>query len=150
MERLEYSAHLKWDGNVGSFARVRQFTPRTDTNTDGNDEGPLPAEYLLTAIGGCLTINWGRLIKKMRLDVKDMEITVSGWRNLDEPQLQEIKYHVRIVTDEPEKKIMHIKRLAEKYGTVFNTVGAEKIKGDVEIIRSSSRLSYHSSSSRSS
>jgi putative redox protein len=134
-----------------SFAKVRHFALRTDTNTDGSDEGPLPAEYLLTAIGGCLTINWSRLIKKMRLNVKDMEITVSGWRNLDEPQLQEITYKVRIVTDAPEKKVMRVKELAEKYGTVFNTVGAEKIKGEVEIIRSrSSSFFYHSlSSSRS-
>ena len=135
MERLEYRAELEWDGNVGSFARVREFRLRTDTNTDGGNEGPLPAEYLLTAIGGCLTINWGRLIKKMRLNVEEMSITVEGWRNLKEPQLQEITYRVRIVTDAPEKKILRVKELAEKYGTVFNTVGKEKIKGEVEIIR---------------
>ena len=135
MERLEYRAELDWDGNVGSFARVREFRLRTDTNTDGGNEGPLPAEYLLTAIGGCLTINWGRLIKKMRLNVEEMSIEVRGWRNLKEPQLQEITYRVRIVTDAPEKKILRIKELAEKYGTVFNTVGKEKIKGEVEIVR---------------
>ncbi|WP_297468458.1 OsmC family protein [Thermococcus sp.] len=135
MERLEYRAELKWDGNVGSFARVREFMLRTDTNTDGGNEGPLPAEYLLTAIGGCLMINWGRLIKKMRLNVDEMSIEVRGWRNLKEPQLQEITYRVRIVTDAPEKKILRIKELAEKYGTVFNTVGKEKIKGEVEIVR---------------
>ncbi|WP_297522239.1 OsmC family protein [Thermococcus sp.] len=135
MERLEYRAELEWDGNVGSFARVREFRLRTDTNTDGGNEGPLPAEYLLTAIGGCLTINWGRLIKKMRLNVEEMSIEVRGWRNLKEPQLQEITYRVRIVTDAPEKKILRIKELAEKYGTVFNTVGKEKIKGEVEIVR---------------
>ena len=135
MERLEYRAELEWDGNVGSFARVREFRLRTDTNTDGGNEGPLPAEYLLTAIGGCLMINWGRLIKKMRLNVDEMSIEVRGWRNLKEPQLQEITYRVRIVTDAPEKKILRIKELAEKYGTVFNTVGKEKIKGEVEIVR---------------
>ncbi|WP_297520693.1 OsmC family protein [Thermococcus sp.] len=135
MERLEYRAELDWDGNVGSFARVREFRLRTDTNTDGGNEGPLPAEYLLTAIGGCLTINWGRLIKKMHLNVEEMSIEVRGWRNLKEPQLQEITYRVRIVTDAPEKKILRIKELAEKYGTVFNTVGKEKIKGEVEIVR---------------
>ncbi len=135
MERLEYRAELDWDGNVGSFARVREFRLRTDTNTDRGNEGPLPAEYLLTAIGGCLTINWGRLIKKMRLNVEEMRITVEGWRNLKEPQLQEITYRVRIVTGAPEKKILRIKELAEKYGTVFNTVGKEKIKGEVEIVR---------------
>ncbi len=39
MERLEYRAELEWDGNVGSFARVREFQLRTDTNTDGGNEG---------------------------------------------------------------------------------------------------------------
>ncbi len=135
MEMLEYTAELEWDGNVGSTARVREFTFKIDTNTDGNNAGPNPTEYLLSAIGGCLTINWGRLIKKMRLNVEEMSIEVRGWRNLKEPQLQEITYRVRIVTDEPEKKILRVKELAEKYGTVFNTVGKEKIKGEVEIVR---------------
>ncbi len=135
MERLEYVAELKWDGNVGSTARVREFTFKIDTNTDGHNAGPNPTEYLLSAIGGCLTVNWGRLIKKMRLNVEEMSITVEGWRNLREPQLQEITYRVRVVTDEPEKRILRVKELAEKYGTVFNTVGKEKIKGEVEIVR---------------
>ncbi|WP_297488498.1 OsmC family protein [Thermococcus sp.] len=135
MERLEYVAELKWDGNVGSTARVREFTFKIDTNTDGRNAGPNPTEYLLSAIGGCLTVNWGRLIKKMRLNVEEMNVEVKGWRNLREPQLQEITYRVRVVTDEPEKKILRVKELAEKYGTVFNTVGKEKIKGEVEIVR---------------
>ena len=139
MERLEYKAELRWDGNVGSEAKVREFSFRIDTNTDGHNAGPNPTEYLLAAIGGCLIVNWGRLIKKMRLKVKGIEITVSGWRDRKEPQLKEITYKIRIVTDEPEKKILRVKELAEKYGTVFNTVGAEKIRGEVEVVRKSQR-----------
>ncbi|WP_297461416.1 OsmC family protein [Thermococcus sp.] len=134
MERLEYIVELEWDGNVGSFARVREFAFTIDTNTDGGYKGPNPTEYLLSAIGGCLTVNWGRLIKKMHLNVEEMSIEVRGWRNLKEPQLQEITYRVRIVTDAPEKKILRIKELSEKYGTVFNTVGKEKINGEIEIV----------------
>ncbi|HDZ36391.1 MAG TPA: OsmC family peroxiredoxin [Thermococcus sp.] len=137
MTRLEYRAELEWDGNVGSEARVREFSFRIDTNTDGHNAGPNPTEYLLAAIGGCLTANWGRLIKKMHLNVEGMEITVPGWKDQEEPRLKEITYKVRIVTNEPEKKILRVKELAEKYGTVFNTVGAEKIKGEVEIVRKS-------------
>jgi len=134
MEKLEYEIRAKWDGNVGSHIQVRNFSLRTDSNTDGGDKGPLPAEMLLSALSGCLMINWGRLIKKMHLRVEDLQIIVSGWRNLSEPQLQEINYVVRIKTNEPMKKIEKIKILAEKYGTVFNTIGKEKIKGKVEIM----------------
>ncbi|WP_010477774.1 OsmC family protein [Thermococcus zilligii] len=125
MERLEYKAELEWDGNVGSTAKVREFTFKIDTNTDGRNSGPNPTEYLLSAIGGCLTVNWGRLIKKMRLDVGGFKVEVRGWRNLEEPRLGEITYKITVITREPE----------EKNGTVFNTVGAEKIKGEVEILR---------------
>ncbi|MCO6040670.1 OsmC family protein [Thermococcus alcaliphilus] len=83
----------------------------------------------MAAIGGCLTVNWGRLIKKMRLDVRGFEVEVKGWRGFDEPQLKEITYKITVSTNEDEKKIMRVKELAEKYGTVFNTVGAEKIGG---------------------
>ncbi len=131
MEKLEYEIKAKWDGNVGAFIKVRKFDLRTDTNTDGGDEAPLPAEMLLSAISGCLMINWGRLIGKMHLHVEELEIEVDGWRNLNEPQLKEIKYRVKLKTGECREKIEKVKRLAEKYGTVFNTVGAEKIHGEV-------------------
>ena len=129
MERLEYKAELEWDGNVGSRAKVREFSFRIDTNTDGHNAGPNPTEYLLGAIGGCLIVNWGRLIKKMRLKVEGMEITVSGWRDRKRAPAE------GVVMEEPEKKILRVKELAEKYGTVFNTVGAEKIKGEMEVIK---------------
>ncbi len=135
MEKLEYEIKAKWDGNVGSHIKVRHFSLRTDSNTDGGDEGPLPAEMLLSALSGCLMINWGRLIKKMRLQVQELQIIVSGWRNLREPQLQEIDYVVQIKTSEPKEKIEKVKALAEKYGTVFNTIGKEKINGIVDIVK---------------
>ena len=74
----------------------------------------------------------------MWLKVESMQITASGWRDRKEPQLKETTYKIRIVTDEPENRILHVKELAEKYGTVFNTLGAEKIRGEVEIIRRAS------------
>ena len=135
MEKLEYEIKAKWDGNVGSHIHVRHFSLRTDSNTDGGDEGPLPAEMLLSALSGCLMINWGRLIKKMHLRVETLEIEVSGWRNLNEPQLQEINYVVRVKTSEPKEKIEKVRILAEKYGTVFNTIGKEKINGIVDIVK---------------
>ncbi len=135
MKKLEYKAELKWDGKVGSTARVREFSFFIDTNTDGENKGPNPTEMLLSAIGGCLIVNWGRLIKKMRLDIKDLKVEIKGWRDLDEPQLKEITYKITVVTDEDEKRIFRAKELAEKYGTVFNTVGAEKIKGKIEVVR---------------
>jgi len=47
----------------------------------------------------------------------------------ERPQLKEIAYKIRIVTDEPENRILRVKEPTEKYGTVFNTLGAEKIRG---------------------
>jgi len=133
-EKLEYKITAVWNGNVGTYIQVRHFNLRTDSNTDGGDEGPLPAEMLLSALSGCLMINWGRLIKKMHLRVEDLQIIVSGWRNLNEPQLQEITYIIRIKTSETRERIEKVKNLAEKYGTVFNTIGKEKIKGQIEIV----------------
>ncbi|ASI98479.1 OsmC family protein [Thermococcus celer] len=114
MGRLEYKAKLEWDGNVGSEARVREFAFFIDTNTDGNNRGPNPTEMLLSAIGGCLMVNWGRLIKKMRLDVKALNVEVRGWRGLEEPQLKEITYKITITTGEDEKKILRVKELSER------------------------------------
>ena len=83
---------------MGSHTEVRYFSLQTDSNTD---DGSLSAEMLLSALSGCLMINWGRLIKMMHLRVEDLIIEVSGWRNLNEQQLQKINYMVRVKTSEP-------------------------------------------------
>lgn len=49
--------------------------------------------------------------------------------------MKEIIYKIIVFINEDEKKIMCVKELVEKYGMVFNIVGVEKIKGEVEIIK---------------
>ena len=85
MEKLKYGIRAKWEGNVGAYIEVRHFNLRADSTTDGSDEGPLPIEMLLSSLSGCLMINWGRLIKKMRLKIEDLQIEVRGRRTLTEP-----------------------------------------------------------------
>lgn len=84
MKCFEYLVYLKWDGNVGSEVKVREFIFYIDMNMDGYNKGLNLMEYFLVVIGGCLIVNWGRLIKKMCFDVKGFEVEVRGWCGFDE------------------------------------------------------------------
>ena len=61
----------------------------------------------------------------MRLDIKELRIELKGWRGLDEPQLKEITYKITLVTNEDKKKILKVKELTEKSGTLFNRGNGE-------------------------
>ena len=51
------------------------------------------------------------------------------------PKVSEIRYDVQIKSNEDIKKLEHLRKLAEKNGTVFNTIrNGTKIFGTLKVI----------------
>lgn len=135
-EVLKYRAHVIWKGNVSSEASIRTFTLNIDTSTDGWNIGPNPTEVLLAAIGGCMIVNYGRLSKKMKLKIDEITIDIIAERPKLNPKVTKINYTIKIKSNEDPKKLKHLRKLAEKNGTVFNTVKkGTLIEGNLKIIR---------------
>ena len=133
---LMYKAHVFWKGNVASEVSIRKFTLHLDTNTDGWDTGPNPTETLLAALGGCMIVNYGRLSRKMNLKIDEIRIDIVAERPKLNPKVTKINYTIKIKSNEDPKKLNHLRRLAEKNGTVFNTVRkGTVVEGNLEIIK---------------
>ncbi|MGQ4915862.1 MAG: OsmC family protein [Candidatus Asgardarchaeia archaeon] len=134
-EALEYHAYVTWRGNVCSDVNIREFTLTIDTNTDGKNQGPNPTEVLLAAVGGCMIVNYGRLSRKMGLKIDSIKINLYAKRPKMLPKVSEIRYDVQIKSNEDIKKLEHLRKLAEKNGTVFNTIrNGTKIFGTLKVI----------------
>ena len=131
---LKYSVHITWKGNVASEANIRKFSLIMDTDTDGRDTGPNPTEVLLSAFGGCMMVNYGRISKKMHLKIDETKISLVAERPQMTPKITKIKYTVKIKSDEDPKKLKRLRRLVEENGTVFNTVkNGTELEGIFEI-----------------
>ena len=104
---------------------MRQFTVLLDNPEDSgsNDTGPMPTELFLTALGGCYSSAFVYFAMKMRITVRALQVTVSGFRSETPPRFTQIKITAMLTIDEmSEEKLARLSELAEKYCTVGNTI----------------------------
>ena len=95
---------------------------------DGHDGATRPMEMLLISLGGCTGIDLNTLLKKMRVDYDEIEITISGDRNDDHPKYYtDINVDYKVYgSDLPEDKVAKAVRLTqEKYCSVTHSLTAE-------------------------
>jgi uncharacterized OsmC-like protein len=117
---------LEWKGEKRSIAKIREFTIPIDNPREkgGTDEGPMPTELLLASLGSCTMIGFTYFAKKMRVNLRNLRLTVSGIKAEEKnPRFS----HINILADfEGEdidsQKLHKLTKLAEKYCTVGNTI----------------------------
>lgn len=72
----------------------------------GGGKATSPMESVLMAVAGCSSIDVVSILKKMKLDLKDLEVEVSGERATDEVPavFTKIHAHYKLYGDIPEDK----------------------------------------------
>lgn len=85
---------------------------------------PGPAEMLASAFAACLMKNIERSSKLVGFDYQTADVTVTAHRQDAPPRFVGISYEIRIVTDEPERRVELLHRNLRQYGTVYNTLAA--------------------------
>jgi uncharacterized OsmC-like protein len=75
-----WRARVKWVGGFKAKAYVRDYTFTIDEPADlaGVDTAPNAVEYVLSALGGCLTVGFILNATKRRVKVEDLEISLEG------------------------------------------------------------------------
>ncbi|MCD6090267.1 MAG: OsmC family protein [Bacteroidales bacterium] len=96
---------------------------------------PNPAELLLTSLAACLLKNIERYSEILHISYRKAEIEIEAIRTDSPPQIIEIKYYLRIATDETERKINTLHKNILKFGTISNTLAKTcKLDGTLQII----------------
>jgi len=80
------------------------------------------AETLLAALGACLLTNVNSLSQKMRLQIDEARMEITGLRRDDPPGLIQIDYRLILDSPEPAEKLRDLHELCIKWGTVTNTL----------------------------
>jgi uncharacterized OsmC-like protein len=75
-----WRARVKWVGGFRAKAYVRDHTFTIDEPADlaGVDTAPNAVEYVLSALGGCLTVGFILNATRRRVKVDDLEISLEG------------------------------------------------------------------------
>lgn len=99
-----------------------------DASTDfgGNGQGPTPMELVLTALGGCLSMDVMNILRKSRMQVTDCVTDLDAGRADEEPRVFS-RIHARLTVSghglEPKVVDRAIRLALDKYCPVAGMVG---------------------------
>lgn len=104
----------------------------------GGNKGMRPMQLLLAAAGSCSSIDVISILKKMKQDIKDLQIEVNGEREADKvPSLfTDIHIHFKLTGDLDDERVSRAIELSmTKYCSVVKTLEkTAKITSSYEII----------------
>ena len=103
-------------------ARIRSFRLATGVRRGDPSVGPNAVETLLSALGTCLLTNVNTLMEQMHVDIRDAHVELQGERQDKPPLLMQITCRLVLVSAEPHSRLETLFGLAQKWGTVTNTL----------------------------
>ncbi len=83
------NSKLDWDGKMGFLAYGdSERSVKVDVGTDngGQDSGARPMELILHGLGGCSGADVVSIIKKMKMELKNLTIEITGQRAEEHPK----------------------------------------------------------------
>ena len=78
----------KWVDGMAFDCEISGHKVRIDAGpaVGGNDGGPRPKALMLASLGGCTAMDVISILKKMRVDVKDLNVIVEGELTEEHPK----------------------------------------------------------------
>jgi len=126
---IKASSSSKNDGSIS----IKQSKFIFGTTPKSADNLANPAELFLGSLSACILKGVERFSKFMNFEYSHAEISVSATRLEKPPRMDEIKYELKIYSEDEKLNISLLKKNIEKFGTIFNTVASScTIIGDVE------------------
>lgn len=117
-----------------SVAWTRGAEIRLDTGVDLADNLFGPADLLGAAFAACLlkNVEWFSHILPFRCQGASVRVTLE--REQRPPRIAQIRYEIRLVTDEPEQRVRLVERNLVQFGTIYNTLShACDVSGQVVV-----------------
>lgn len=108
-------------GNDGSLS-IKKSTFDFGTTESTKDALPNPSELFLGAFASCILKNVERFSGLMKFEYDHASIYVTAIRKEHPPMLDEIRYELEIVSDDPKLNLELLKKNIERFGTIYNTV----------------------------
>lgn len=91
----KHTASVNWKGEMSFETEVNnhKFMIDADEKVGGKDRGPRPKPLMLAALVGCTGMDVVSILKKMRVEVDDFNVSVEGEQN-DEHPVQYARMHI--------------------------------------------------------
>jgi len=115
---MKHTVEMSWLGNLAYETDMDGHKMITDAGTDigGDDKGFRPKKLMLTALAGCTGIDMAMILKKMRVEVRDIKVAVHGELTNKQPTFYKNMHVVYefFGKDLPKSKIERAVKLSEE------------------------------------
>lgn len=115
-----------------SEARCKQWVTTFDSGSAQSPNLAGPAELLAAAFAACVLKNVSRFSEMLPFQYEHAGISVLAEREDAPPRITRIHYVLRLKTNEQEQRLRNLLKNIEKFGTIYNTLGAAcDVSGEV-------------------
>nr|WP_320117737.1 OsmC family protein [uncultured Marinifilum sp.] len=115
---MKHKVEMNWLGNLAYEADMDGHKIITDATIElgGDNKGCSPKKLLLTSLAGCTGIDMALILKKMRVEVRDIKVSVEGELTQTKPSYYKNMHVVYefFGTDLPTKKLERAVKLSEE------------------------------------
>jgi uncharacterized OsmC-like protein len=129
---VAYVVEARLVGGGVSEVACRESLIAFDSSPTPGPQLPGPAEFLAAAFAACLLKNVERFSEILPFRQSGASVRVELERQDAPPRFSRIRYELRVITDEDDRRVALLHRNLQKHGTVFNTLAAGcEIEGEV-------------------
>jgi len=132
---MKYSIKANSSSKDNGIINIKQSEIIFGTTSESTNTFANPAELFLGAFSACILKNVERFSDMLNFEYSNAEITVSATRLEKPPRMDDIKYELRIYSQDSKLNIDLLKKNIEKFGTIFNTAKSScSITGEIKKI----------------
>jgi len=133
-QRLSYHVEARMSGRDVSSATIKETTISFDTSAGQSAVLPGPADLLTLAFAACVLKNVERFSRMLPFRYSGASIEVTSERQAAPPRIIQVRYVLRLQTDESPQRIDLLHRNIRKYGTIYNTLAAScDVDGEIVV-----------------
>jgi uncharacterized OsmC-like protein len=121
---MTYDVRASTLGEGVSVANVKDAAIRFDSSPQQSPSLPGPADLLTAAFAACILKNVERMSELLPFRYHDAQVEVTAERQDSPPKMTKINYVLRIVTDEPARRVELLHQNIREHGTIYNTLAA--------------------------
>ncbi len=132
---MKESIQVEWRGGLSFETEVDGFKIMLDARSEagGNSRGPRPKPLMMVALAGCTGMDVASLLKKMRIEVESLKVSVEGELTEEHPK-HFVSMHILYDFKGKDLPLDKLQRAVE--------LSQEKYCGVAESYRKAMKLSY--------
>jgi len=123
-QRLSYHVVARTSDRDVSSATIKETMISFDSSAGQSAVLPGPADLLTLAFAACVLKNVERFSRMLPFRYAGASIEVTSERQAAPPRIIQIRYVLRLQTDEPSQRVDLLHRNIRKFGTIYNTLAS--------------------------